>query len=90
LETTIDQFTTATPLGIFPNETSDLTISSTDLFDAHTYYNPPASITLTKTAEGEFILTGPRALELLFEYFAEAPEFWLRLLALKAEKENEE
>jgi len=45
-------------------------------------------LTLTKTAAGEFVLTGADAQRLLMEYFEQSPELWLRLLALKADKEE--
>ena len=43
---------------------------------------------LVKTAAGEFVLTGANAQRLLMEYFEQSPELWLRLLALKADKED--
>ena len=57
-----------------------------------TTITPPSPIgdmlTLAKTATGEFVLSGANAQQLLMEYFEQSPELWLRLLALKAEKEE--
>lgn len=47
-------------------------------------------LTLVKTGNGEFVLTGANAQKLLMEYFEQAPEMWLRLMALKAEKNAQE
>jgi len=44
-------------------------------------------LNLVKTADGEFVLSGANAQRLLMEYFEQAPELWLRLMALKAEEE---
>jgi len=43
-------------------------------------------LTLMKTGNGEFVLSGANAQKLLMEYFEQAPEMWLRLMALKAEE----
>lgn len=45
-------------------------------------------LTLMKTGSGEFVLSGANAQKLLMEYFEQAPEMWLRLMALKAEEEE--
>ena len=51
--------------------------------------DPTEYLSLTKTGNGEFILQGANAQKLLMEYFEQAPEMWLRLMALKAgEEEN--
>jgi hypothetical protein len=43
-------------------------------------------LTLTKTANGEFVLTGSGdTLKLLMDYFLQSPEMWLRLAAMKSE-----
>lgn len=47
------------------------------------------SLTLVKTGTGEFVLSGGNAQKLLMEYFEQAPEMWLRLMAIKAEEEAE-
>ncbi len=47
------------------------------------------SLTLTKTAGGEFVLTGSGdTLKLLMDYFLQSPEMWLRLAAMKSELEE--
>jgi ligand-binding sensor domain-containing protein len=44
-------------------------------------------VNLTKTADGEFVLTGTGDyLTLLMEYFLQSPELWLRLAAMRPEK----
>lgn len=49
-----------------------------------------ASLSLTKTGNGEFVLMGDNAQQLLMEYFEKSPGLWLRLLAIKSgEDENE-
>lgn len=45
-------------------------------------------LTLIKTGDGEFVLSGANAQRLLMEYFEQAPELWLRLMAVKAEEEE--
>ena len=46
-------------------------------------------LTLTKTGVGEFVLSGKNAQRLLMEYFEQAPEMWLRLMAVKAGEKEE-
>lgn len=46
------------------------------------------TVTLVKTGNGEFTLSGLNAQRLLMEYFEQCPELWLRLMALKAGEEN--
>jgi hypothetical protein len=45
-------------------------------------------LTLMKTGTGEFVLSGANAQRLLMEYFEQAPELWLRLMALKAGEDD--
>lgn len=45
-------------------------------------------LTLMKTGTGEFVLSGANAQKLLMEYFEQAPELWLRLMALKAGEDD--
>ena len=45
-------------------------------------------LTLIKTGDGEFVLSGANAQRLLMEYFEQAPELWLRLMAVKAGDEE--
>lgn len=47
-------------------------------------------LTLMKTGNGEFVLSGANAQKLLMEYFEQAPEMWLRLMAVKAGEEDDE
>ena len=55
-------------------------------------YTPAGAVgemlTLMKTGEGEFVLSGVNAQKLLMEYFEQAPEMWLRLMAVKAEEDH--
>lgn len=44
--------------------------------------------TLVKTGDGEFVLSGGNAQALLFEYFMQSPELWLRLAAASSKEEN--
>lgn len=44
--------------------------------------------TLVKTGDGEFVLTGSNAQALLFEYFMQSPELWLRLAAMSSKEES--
>ena len=92
------------PGGMFLNSSNtyastdcDLSITdSTTVIDSTIVANnqppPPVgeSLTLVKTGDGEFVLSGQNAQQLLMEYFEKAPELWLRLLAVKAEKEESE
>jgi len=45
-------------------------------------------LTLMKTGDGEFVLSGQNAQRLLMEYFEQSPELWLRLMALKVEEND--
>ena len=45
------------------------------------------TLSLVKTGNGEFVLSGVNAQKLLMEYFEQAPELWLRLMAIKAEED---
>ena len=45
-------------------------------------------MTLVKTGNGEFVLSGINAQRLLREYFEQDPELWLRMLALKPEEDS--
>ena len=78
-----------TPVGISTSNTGPgnwwiTTDNSTTLAEPITQI-----LTLMKTAEGEFILTGNNAQKILMEYFEQSPELWLRLMAVKAEREND-
>lgn len=100
------QSTTLTQAGTLQNSGTNITTTTliggtgTGLIGTQSGYAsnpqiPPAqavgeSLMLVKTGDGEFVLTGTNAQRLLMEYFEQAPEMWLRLMAIKAEEDAEE